>query len=202
MAENSVDADSIGPQLNLDGVALPPDIGERLTTLLGDERRYETVAAWVAAIRSALADTEGRTPTVDDLCTSDGGAHTFVADGHTQSYVCVLDPLAYPFLTDTPGTVRSETPVRGDIVEIGIGASEATVSHESAVVSLGASGAIEPGETPTPERIYRQVCGYIHVFADREEYEAWADDADAATTALPVTEGVALAGKLSEELFA
>jgi hypothetical protein len=200
MTESRLDADSIGPQLDLDDVALPPAVGERLAALLGRESRIDTCAEWAAAMRSALADSAGRTPTVEDLCTSDDGDHAFEGTGERQSYACVLDPLIYPFLTDAPGTVRSETPVRGETVEIEIG-DGAAISHDEAVVSLGVSDRAGTVDDVTVETVYRQVCGYVRVFADREEYEQWAADAAAATTAVPVDEGVAIARELAATLF-
>lgn len=201
MADTIVERERIGPKLDLADVEFPPAVGEQLAVAYGVDRPIETGREWVEVTRESLADSVDRTPTVDDLCTSPDGVHTFEGDGTARSYVCVLDPLAYPFLTDTPGTVRSETPVRGETVEITVAGDGATVSHEDAVVSLGVSGDVDPADEVTPAVIYRQVCGYIHVFADGAEYEQWAADGDGVTMSVPATDGVAIARELASELF-
>lgn len=201
MKSETIDTDSIGPQLSLEDVTIPPAVGERMARLYGVGDRPETAADWMAVTRSELADTHGRQPTVADLCTSPDGVHTFTGAGESQSYVCVLDPLAYPFLADEAGTVRSETPVRGHQVVFEIDADGATVTPDDAVVSLGVSDHADAVEAVTFETVYRQVCGYIHAFEDEAEYEAWADDVAAATTPLPAAEGVALAREIALTLF-
>ena len=200
---STVDADSIGPQLNLEDIAFPVDVGRAIAHAHGVESPVRTGAEWVATTKAALGEEVGETPTVDDLCTSPDGRHTFSArDGeHSQSYVCVLDPLIYPFLTGTPGTVRSVTPVREETVTIEIGEESATASHDDAVVSLGAATGLDPDAEVSFERVYADVCGYVHVFADESEYEQWAIENDGATTAVPVDEGVAISRELATALF-
>ena len=204
MSSETIDTHSIGPQLSLDEVAIPGAVGERMARLYGVDERPRTAADWMAVSEAELAESHGRRPTVADLCTSDDGAHTFTgagASGESQSYVCVLDPLAYPFLVDEPGTVRSETPLRETAVTFEIGRESLEVTPESAVVSLGVSDHVDAVETVAFETVYRQVCGYIHAFEDEDEYEEWAADAEAATTALPAEEGVALAREIALVLF-
>ncbi|QIO22351.1 organomercurial lyase [Haloarcula sp. JP-L23] len=200
MADDMIDTDDLGLELDLDDFALPPAVAANLGTLFGSDPP-ETAAEWVAEMRAVKRALDGRNPTADDLCTTDDGRHAFVGADHRQEYVCVLDPLVVPFLRDEPGTIRSTTPERGETVEIGIAPDGIARSHADAVVSLGVSDHVDPDTDPTLERIYRQVCGYVHVFADEQEYEAWADDVDAATTSVPVSTGVALAGALATTLF-
>ena len=207
MTPETIDSDRIGPELSLEGVALPPAVGERIGQLFGTDERPRTVADWMTVTRATLGDSYDRQPTVEDLCTSDDGAHTFVDDGGedgddtSQSYVCVLDPLAYPFLVDEPGTVRSETPVRENEVVFEVGRDGVTVTPGDAVVSVGVSDHVDAVETVTFETVYRQVCGYIHAFEDEAEYEQWAGEVEAATTSLPAEEGVALAREIAVTLF-
>jgi len=200
MAETTLDASSIG-QVSLDDVSLPPAVGEQLAMAYGADGTIENGAEWVTTMKASLAESVGRTPTAEDLCSSPDGRHTFEGKSGSQSYVCVLDPIIYPFLTDTPGTIRSETPVRGETVEIEVEPGGVSVSHDEAVISLGAADTIDPDDPVTFERIYQQVCGYVHVFADRAEYETWAGDADAATTAVSVDEGIGVSASLTTVLF-
>jgi len=219
MSSEIVDTDSIGPKLSLADVALPPAVGERFGRLYGVEDPPRTAADWIAVTRDRLSSQrEGQgqeqRPTVEDLCTSDDGAHTFVGEGgrdsgsvtdgdatHSQSYVCVLDPLAYPFLVGEPGTVRSETPVRDAEVVFEVGRDGLAVTPDTAVVSLGVSDHVDAVEDVTVETIYRQVCGYIHAFEDEAEYEQWKAGVEAATTSLPAEEGVAVAREIALTLF-
>jgi hypothetical protein len=218
MSFEAIDRGCIGPELSLDDVALPPAVGERFGRLYGVDDRLRTAADWIRVTRERLRS-QGQRPTTEDLCTSADGAHTFVAEsgrdggatdddatddhavGDSQSYVCVLDPLAYPFLVDEPGTVRSETPVRGNEVVFAVGREGVAVTPEDAVVSIGASDHVDVVGDVTVETVYRQVCGYIHAFEDEAEYEQWAGDVEAATTSLPAEEGVAVARKIALTLF-
>lgn len=200
MSHQSRDIGGIESNQSLETVELPADVAEQMATLYGTDGAPRTVRAWVDEVRAATEDALGRPPTVDDLCATDDGAHAFVGDDERQEYVCVLDPLAYAFLTGTPGTVRSTTPVRGADLAIEVGREAVTVPS-GAVASIGVSDAVEGGATPTLGRVYRQACEYIHLFANAAEYEAWAADVDAATTSVPAETGVAIARELSAALF-
>ncbi|MFB6087930.1 MAG: organomercurial lyase [Haloarculaceae archaeon] len=203
MSTRSLDTERIGPELTLSELRLPPHVGERLATLFDRDGRFETGAEWVAAIREASEATEGRPPTVDDLCTMPDGAHSVSLEGddETTSFVCVLDPLAVPFLEDRPGTVRSTTPEDGEDVTVEIATDDATATPSNAVVSLGVARDVDAETSVSHEGIYREVCPYIHVFASVDEYERWADGVDAATTSVPVDTGIALARELAGALF-
>jgi len=203
MADTTLEPVRIDPTTDLAEVPIPTHVGERLQTLYGSEAPPTDAATWIDATRAGIEAVRGRSPTIEDLCTASDGRHVFeAADGeHRQAYVCVLDPLAYPFLTDTPGTVRSRTPVREATVTVAIAPEGVEVSHEDAVVSLGVSDHVQSVEAVTPEVIYRQVCGYIQVFEDAAEYEAWAAEAEAATTSYPAETGVGLAAGIAGALF-
>ena len=195
------DNDSIGPTTSLASVSLPPAVGQGFARLYETEERPETAAEWVADMRATVRRVYDRTPTVNDLCMVDAGDHAFVGPGGTQRYICVLDPLAYPFLTGETGTVRSQTPVRGTEITFEIGSDGVAVSHHDAVVSIGVSDDVETAADRPIETVYQEVCGYIQTFEDEAEYETWAADVDAATTALPARDGIALAQQLAGALI-
>lgn len=203
MSDIRLDADRIGPTIDLTDLAIPEAVGQGLATFYGTDEAIRDVQQWVDANRERSRAIQGRLPTVEDLCTSTDGAHVFEARAgdERQAYVCVLDPLVYPILTDTPGTVRSETPVRGETITIEVGPDGVAVSNPDAVVSLGVSDHVTDEAGAALEAIYRQVCGYIHVFADEDEYETWADDVEARTTSVPVEDGVGFAMGLADALF-
>lgn len=201
---HAIDED-VGPTIDLGTVSLPPAVADGFQTLYGTAERPRTVAGWVDATRTALAATTGQDPSVEDLCTLADGDHVFEprpgTDDERQAYVCVLDPLLYPFLTDTPGTVRSRTQIHGETVTVDVTSDGVEVSHPDAVVSIGVSDHVEAVADLTPAVVYRQVCGYVHVFADEAEYETWATEVEAATTAVPIATGIAVAKELAEVLF-
>jgi hypothetical protein len=200
MVNQRIQPSQLGLELHLEQFRLPDDIAAGLGELY-DAPPPETAAAWVAMLRDRKHESDGEPPQIDDLCVADDGAHAFVVDEREQSYVCVLDPLVVPFLTDRPGTVRSTTPERGTTVEIPIGDDGVDYSHPDAVVSLGVADEVDCASCTSIEETYEQVCPYIHVFEDESEYEAWATTTEAATTSVPVETGVALAGALAETLF-
>lgn len=200
MSSESIDSASIGPKTSLSEITFPQAVSERFGTLYGTEGP-ETAAEWVAEMREAVEREHGREPTVEDLCTADDGDHTFVGEDTEQSYICVLDPLVYPFLTGESGTVRSTTPVEGTTVTFEVTADGIDVSHDDAVVSIGVSDHVAHVEEVSLDVVYRQVCGYVQTFEDETEYEQWAADADAATTALSAAEGLAVTRGLAETLF-
>jgi hypothetical protein len=200
MPTTAIGTDALGLDLTLEQFRLPDDIAAGFGELYGSDPP-ETAAAWVQLLRDRKREADGEPPTVEDLCTTDEGAHAFVGDDLTQSYLCVLDPLAVPFLTDRPGTIRSTTPERARNIEITVGPDGVDYSHPAAVVSLGVADETDCESCATIEETYQQVCPYIHVFEDQAEYESWAATTDAATTSVPVETGVALAGALAETLF-
>lgn len=200
MADQTIDASELGHELALDDLRLPDDVAAGLGRLY-DADPPATAAAWVAMLRDHKRDLDGEPPSIEDLCTTNDGDHAFVGADRTESFICVLDPLAVPFLTDTPGTIHSTTPERGVGVEITVGPDGIDYTHPEAVVSIGVADEVECEACASIDDTYEQVCPYIHVFEDESEYETWAATTDAATTSVPVGMGVALAGGLAEELF-
>lgn len=200
MTATNIEPSELGLELPLEQFRLPDDIAAGLGDLY-DTVAPDTAAAWVAMLRDHKRDLDGELPSIEDLCTADDGAHAFVGDDRSQSYICVLDPLAVPFLADTPGTIRSTTPERETTVEITVGAEGVDYSHPEAVVSVGIADEVDCDACTSIEETYEQVCPYIHVFEDEAEYETWAETTDAATTSVPAETGVALAGALAENLF-
>jgi hypothetical protein len=203
MSETTLDAAEIGPTIDLADVSLPPDVAGHLQTLYGTDGPLDDAAAWIEATRTRIDVPDGDRPTVEDLCTSADGAHRFeAADGDVeQAYVCVLDPLAYPFIAGTPGRIESTTQVREETVTIDVGADGVSVSHPEAVVSIGVSEYVEPVDRLAPEVVYRQVCGYTHLFADQAEYETWDASVEAATTPVSVETGIGVSKAIADALF-
>lgn len=205
MSTNPIDADRIGPTVDLESISIPDDVGRQMQTLYGAEEPPTTAAEWAAQIGDAIEKTMDRTPTVADLCTTDHGDHAFEpaddADGERQEYVCTLDPIAYPYITETPGTITSTTAVRREQVTITIDDSGVEADQEDALVSIGISDDVDYVEAVGPETVYQQICEYIQTFEDDAEYEEWADSVDAATTSVPLATGIGIGGALATTLF-
>ncbi|SFS03364.1 Alkylmercury lyase [Halomicrobium zhouii] len=201
MSTERFDGDSIGPRLDLATLTIPAHVGDRLAALHDADGRIDTGAEWVEAIRAASERTRGEPPTEDDLCYVDDGDHSVEIADETESFVCVLDPLAVPFLRGEPGTIRSKTPEDGESITIDVENDGVTVDTAAAVLSIGVSRDASGEGASRQEDIYTETCPYIHAFASVEEYERWADGVDAATTSVPVETGVAIARELSRELF-
>jgi hypothetical protein len=194
------DHDGIGENRSGEDVSLPADVGEAFGRLYGSDPPA-TVGEWVETMRAVIGDERGRAPTVDDLCATDDGDHVFVGEETEETYICVLDPLVYPYLTGEAGTVRSTTPVRAAEVTFEVGDDGVAVSHDDAVVSIGVSADPDRIDEAPVETVYREVCGYIQTFEDRAEYERWDEGVDAATTAVPAAVGVEIVCDLAETLF-
>lgn len=202
---HSDDTGRIGPQLSLADVDVPPAVGEQFATLYGTSEPPANAADWALAMRAVIETEREREPTVDDLCTATDGDHAFesadAVEPVSQSYLCVLDPLIYPFLTGTPGAVTSTTPVRGATVAFDVREDGFDVSHDDAVVSVGLSNDVGHVDDVSVETVYRQVCGYVRTFEDEAEYETWRADAGGVTTPLSAAEGLAVARELASVLF-
>lgn len=199
MASNLSENDSIGPELDLDSTRLPPHLGERLAAFYDRRQRLATAAEWVAVMERTLRRQVDELDPGTVMCTDPDGDHEVTVDGETRSYVCVLDPLAMPFLAGEPATVRSRTPLDEGEVTVAVQADGVDVTPADAVLSLGVGHGVAD-EEPTLEAAYAQLCAYTHAFASAGEYERWAATVDAATTSLSVRRGVGLARALVETI--
>lgn len=201
MAATDFDPDAIGPDVPPADVPLPSHVGERLATLYDRAERFETAAEWLAATERVVGDGTDGAATEADLCRVDDGAHVVEVDGERTGFACVLDPLVVPFLRERPATIRSESRVGGEPIVVEVASDGVAVRPAGAVVSLGVADDLDADAPLTPERVYREVCPYVHAFASPAEYETWAADAPAATTSVPMATGVALARGIADRLF-
>lgn len=185
------------PAVDLVDVSLPPHVGARLAAFYDREEPFETAAEWVDVMERHLREEVGEIDPDTVMCTTPDGGHEVAVGEETRSYVCVLDPLAVPFLEGAPATVTSTAPAGDGTVTIRVGDGGVSVSPPGAVLSLGVGHDVADVE-PTLEAAYEQLCAYTHAFASPAAYESWAAGVDASTTSLPAGRGVALAGALVE----
>lgn len=203
MSTNTIDADRIGPQIDLEAIELPNDVAQRMQRLFGADDPVTNGAEWIEHTKEAIELKRDRPVGVEDLCDTEDGDHAFESvDGEFyEEYMCVLDPIAYAFITDTPGTVHTVTALHETPIEIRIDEDGVRMDHEGALTSIGVSDHVEYVEEITPKTIYQQVCGYIQTFENEAEYEEWDDAVEAPTTPLMLETGIGAAGSIATTLF-
>lgn len=177
-------------------IEIPPDVAEQLQTAFALPRPPTTLGEWVT-VTSAVAEEIGLTVSMNTLCTAETSRHQAKIEGETQHFYCVLDALVVPFLLDIdePISIRSESPVSETIVEIRAGQDTLTVDPADAVMSFGTATDLD---APTTEEFdlslaHERFCPYANAFPTEAEYDEWAAQTDAITTAFPIEVGYQLA---------
>lgn len=197
------DTTRIDPDVVPADIDLPAALGAAIAAFYGFDR-VATVADWLDALDAGLEPT-GRPLGLDDLCTTDESAHVLTTGDREQAYQCVIDPMLVPFVTDEPGTVRSVCPTTETDIVVDIDSDGVRARPETAVFSLGIApdAAAVVGDPPlTPGETYGSFCPYGNAFATEAAYEEWAAETDAITTAIPLEDGVAIAGEMADRLVA
>jgi hypothetical protein len=197
---------------------IPDALGGRLRTAHELDDTPATIGDWMDGIRDTMAErgearpegeppneraAEGREqldgpPAVADLCVAGAARHRAAWDGSTEQFHCTIDALMVPFITDEPVTVTSASPRDGTLVTVEVDGDQVVVTPGDAVLSLGAA-AVEDGDGFDRDAAIQGLCAYGNAFPSREDYETWAADVDAETTAIPLTEGVGLAADIVGE---
>lgn len=96
---------------------------------------------------------------------------------------------------DEPILIRSESPVSETIVGIRAGWETLTVEPADAVMSFGAATDLDAPDTDEFDLslAHERFCPYANAFPTEVEYEEWAAQTDAVTTAFPIAVGHQLA---------
>ncbi|NHN60490.1 MULTISPECIES: organomercurial lyase [Halorussus] len=178
---------------------LPSEIADNLRSLFGTDDRPETLGEWTDAVAAAFGD--DWPPALADLCHDDEGRHRAEVEAatgtETYRFVCVLDAFMLPFLPEVRGdgdrtvAVRSEGPETGETVASRVTRERIETDPADAVLSFGVAET-DPDAAVTPEATYGALCPYVHAFPDGDAYRRWAERTDAPTTALPLSDGLAL----------
>lgn len=196
---------------------IPDDVGTAMRGAYDLDAPPTTIEEWLDGVRAAYR-TAGDAVSPDDMCVVDDARHEVELDGGAPvpgtdaaaaEYICVLDPLAVPFIAGTAGTVRSESPVSDATIEFRVGPDEVSVDPETAVVSLGID-APESGAEDAPadatlsvEDTYEMLCPYGHAFRDEDAYERWDAKRDGtATMSLDAEPAVGVAVGIARRLVA
>lgn len=182
---------------------VPDDVGELFRIAYGTETRPGTLGTFVEDVRRSAKGTDLWPIELDNLCLVSGDSRFLLRDGEeTYAFRCVLDVLMAPWLlpdSDGPFEVESTTPDEDATITAELAGTDIDVNPEETVMSLGAARAIaqQPDGGFVPAVAYAQLCTYINAFPNRAAYEAWAEETpEAATMALPLTEGFDLAREL------
>jgi hypothetical protein len=143
---------------------LPPDVGAAVARAYGTEERPATFGDWLDGMAAAYAATDVD-PEPEDMCAVEESRHMVERGGETTAYVCVLDPLAIPFIEGRSAHVRSDPPVGEGTIEFRIGPDDVTVDPAEAVVSFGVDA--PPPDAPlSVEETYDRLCPYGHAFPE------------------------------------
>jgi len=193
---------------------VPDDVGAAMERAYDLDTPPTTIAEWLDGVLAAYR-AAGDTVTADDMCAVDDARHKIQLDGGATvpgtdaaaaEYICVLDPLAAPFIDGTAGTVRSESPVSDATIEFRVGPSEVSVDPETAVVSLGVGAEDDDTDSAselTVEDTYELLCPYGHAFRDQDAYERWDAERDGiATMSLDAETAVGVAVGIARRLGA
>lgn len=175
---------------------LPPDVGAAVASAYGTEERPATFGDWLDGMAAAYAATDVDSEP-EDMCAVEESRHVVERGGETTAYVCVLDPLAIPFIEGRSAHVRSDPPVGEGTIEFRIGPDDVTVDPAEAVVSFGVDA--PPPDAPlSVEETYDRLCPYGHAFPEEAAYERWDGDVEGivttvidAETAVGVAAGIA-----------
>jgi hypothetical protein len=183
------------PSTTCRDIELPPAVAEQLQTAFGLPESPTTLGEWVT-ITSDVADEIGLT-NMDALCADETSRHQATIESETQHFYCVLDALVVPLLLDIdePISIRSESPVSGTVVELQAGRDTFTVEPTDAVMSFGAAADVDAPATDESDLslAHEGFCPYANAFPTETEYEEWATQTEAITTAFPIEVGYQLA---------
>lgn len=193
---------------------IPEDVGTAMERAYDLDAPPATIAEWLDGVLTAYR-AAGETVTADDMCAVDDARHEIELDGGATvpgtdaaaaEYICVLDPLAVPFIAGTAGTVRSESPVSDATIEFRVGPEELSVDPETAVVSLGVDADVDDTDSAselTVEDTYELLCPYGHAFRDEAAFERWNAERDCvATLSLDAETAVGVAVGIARRLDA
>lgn len=178
------------------GPDIPAELGERLAIALDLDERPGTLGDWADAM-ARIVEREDIDAGPEVLCTTEESPHRARFGGETQHYLCVQDAFIVPYLVDDVDTVEvtTESPVSGEVIEIGVTDDGLDVEPAAAVMSFGVEADVtEPtADAESPAIAYGKICPYGHAFRDREEYEEWAATVDAVTMVAPMADALHLA---------
>ena len=173
------------------GVYLPDHVVDAFATAYGTPA-VDTLDEWVALLPELYPEWP---PGVEELCHAEDGLHRANTPDGDYRFVCVLDAMLLPHLTDDPVTIHS-TPPEGEDVTMNVAADGTVDAPAGTVVSFGAVPTPPDGDV-TAEHTYAAICPAIHAFPSLVDYERWDAGTDAETTPLSVERATELAVQMA-----
>lgn len=161
---------------------LPPDLGQRLRTLL----ELETAPATLRGLIAGLA-ARSFVPSEDQLCATAASRHGLRTATRVVPMNCVMDALLLPLLNSEEGDISSASPTSGSVVTARVTPDAIEFEPPGAVISFGAARDLALSGNDA-------LCPYINAFPSAAEYEAWAAATpEAITVMVPLTQAYSLA---------
>ena len=173
------------------GPEIPEALGEQIRRVLGLDQRPDVFSDWVEAL-ARIAERDGFEMNMDALCTTADSPHQARFGDESKYYRCVQDPIIVPFLVDDVDTVEIETrsPVSDSPIELVVTEEGIDSAPADAVFSFGVDASVDgpPDAGVSPAFAYGRFCPYGHAFPSEQEYEEWAEEVDAYTMAVSMSD--------------
>ncbi len=175
-------------------IPLPADLGQRLRLVQGLQTVPATLGDYVAARgrHRSVVDPSRLYCDSAQSCCGVHSEHEITMTGTTRQTHCVLDTLLLAGLEGASASVRSVSPLSGDVVRLEIGRHGVTAEPRSAVVSFGL-------RNDEGENVFETLCPYVNAFPSDAEYQRWAQ---ATRQAVTVAMSVAQAWEFARDLLA
>ncbi len=166
---------------------VPPVLGKRLQHMHALSQPPATLGEYVAA---SGGERTNEPISTSALCCSDESRHEITIDGETSYTHCVLDTFLLSQIENTVATVRSTSPLTGDVITLHLAPDGVKAEPPEAVISYGM---LREGSGV----VYDLLCPYVNAFGSREEYERWVEATpDAVTMLLSVEQAAEFARDL------
>ncbi|MGE0600609.1 MAG: organomercurial lyase [Dehalococcoidia bacterium] len=158
-------------------IPLPTALAERLQAAQGLPRPPATLGEYVAAPEHRFfVDPSGLYCDSAQSCCGEHSRHEVTIAGATRNTHCVLDTLLLAIIEKAEAaSVRSVSPLSGEVVMLEIGSHGVVAGPPAAVITFGLLR--EGGGT-----VYETLCPYVNAFSSEEDYQRWAEATPEAVT--------------------
>lgn len=158
-------------------IPLPTALAEKLQAAQGLSRPPMTLGEYATAPDCQFSvDPAGLCCDSSQSCSCEHGQHEITIAGTTRNTHCVLDTMLLAIVEKADAsTVRSISPLSGEVVTLEIGRQGIVADPPAAVITFGLLR--EGGAT-----VYDTLCPYVNAFASEEDYRRLADATPQAVT--------------------
>lgn len=178
-------------------IPIPAALGERLRVIQGLQTVPATLGQYVAeravpATDRSFIDSSRLYCDSAQSCCGVHSQHEIAMMGTTSQTHCVLDTLLLASLEGASASVRSVSPLSGEVVRIEVGSDGIIAEPRSAVMSFGLL-------KDEGENVFETLCPYVNAFPSDAVYRRWAE---ATPQAVTVVMSVAQAWDFARDLLA